>query len=57
MITDQQVAIKSALASLKLSGDWHGTHLLDNFHYLHNLLKKTKHNRPLFEDLKLAMEA
>lgn len=42
IITDQQIAIIGALKSLKEEGSWDGAHLLDSFHILKNIKKKTK---------------
>lgn len=45
IITDQQISMKSALASLKEEGEWDGAHLLDTFHILKNMRKKTKNEK------------
>lgn len=40
-ITDEQIAIESALRQLKIEGDYHGEHVLDTFHIIRNITKKT----------------
>ena len=41
IITDEQAAIESALRQLKEDGVYNGEHLLDTFHIIRNILKKT----------------
>lgn len=41
IITDDQIALKAALAELKIQGFYDGAHTLDIFHVLKNLRKKT----------------
>ena len=54
IMTDQQIAIIGALEELKERGIWEGTHLLDTFHILKNLRKKSK-NKELVNILHEAM--
>lgn len=54
IITDQQAAIIGALKEIKENEEWDGAHLLDTFHILKNLRKKTK-NEALFDRLHQAM--
>ena len=55
IMTDQQLAIIGALKDLKDREEWSGAHLLDTFHILKNLRKKTTKNKKLFEYLHTAM--
>lgn len=54
IITDEQAAIESALKQLKDDGDYQGYHLLDTFHILRNITKKTK-KKSLIDNLREAM--
>lgn len=54
ILTDQQPAIIGALKELQGQGVWEGAHLLDTFHILKNLRKKTK-NKKVFQHLHNAM--
>lgn len=56
IITDQQASILSAIAQLKDDGDFQGFHLLDTFHILRNVSKKSK-NKDLLYELRNAMFA
>lgn len=40
-LTDQQLTMKYAIMKLKETREFTGHHVLDNFHILHNLVKKT----------------
>jgi hypothetical protein len=42
IITDEQASIESAIKILKADGDYRGEHLLDTFHILRNINKKTR---------------
>jgi deoxyhypusine synthase len=42
IITDEQASIISAIEQLKQDGDFQGYHLLDTFHILRNVSKKSK---------------
>ena len=42
IITDEQPAIESALKQMKEDGDYQGHHVLDTFHILRNVMKKTR---------------
>jgi hypothetical protein len=56
IITDEQASIISAIEQLKQDGDFQGCHLLDTFHILRNVSKKSK-NRDLLYELRNAMFA